>query len=180
MEKKEVISFKISNSTKSYVAAVSGCMRGRGKCVKISTLQFSDIFAKNVQHRRRKKIPTHIRQKPMKATWCIFLKVKKFPWGRIHHTHYFPRHFTSMGLLFHTCQKKTSTPVPNVSRRLLIASDRETRWVMFGCAWAYSQISTVMSKCAPWTSRQMFIHLLACLGTMKIVLFWNLTLLNDT
>jgi len=38
MENKEVISFKISNSTKSYMAAVSVCMWGRGECVKILTL----------------------------------------------------------------------------------------------------------------------------------------------
>lgn len=46
MENKEVISLERSNSTKLYVAAVSECMWGRGKCVKISTLQSSDIFAK--------------------------------------------------------------------------------------------------------------------------------------
>lgn len=31
MENKEVISFEISNSTKSYVAAVSACTWGRGQ-----------------------------------------------------------------------------------------------------------------------------------------------------
>lgn len=57
MENKEVISFKISNSTKSYVAAVSVCMWGRGECVKVLTspLQFSDIFGKNVQKRKKGK-----------------------------------------------------------------------------------------------------------------------------
>lgn len=38
LENKEVILFKISNSTKSYVAAVSVCVWGRGECVKILTL----------------------------------------------------------------------------------------------------------------------------------------------
>lgn len=41
MENKEVISFEISNSTKSYVAAVSVCMWGRGQvCENINPLPF--------------------------------------------------------------------------------------------------------------------------------------------
>lgn len=57
MENKEVISFKISNSTKSYVAAVSVRMWGRGECVKVLTspLQFSDILAKTCKKERKEK-----------------------------------------------------------------------------------------------------------------------------
>lgn len=83
MENKEVISFKISNSTKSYVAAVSVCMWGRGECVKVLTspLQFSDILAKTCRKGRKekKKIPTHVRQKPMAKLHMDFFKVKNIP-----------------------------------------------------------------------------------------------------
>ena len=66
MENKEVISFKISNSTKSYMAAVSVCMWGKGECVKILTLSpsaFPHICKKEAGGGGG--IPTHIRQKPM-------------------------------------------------------------------------------------------------------------------
>lgn len=64
MENKEVISFKISNSTKSYMAAVSVCMWGRGECVKILTLSPS-AFPHICKKEAGGRIPTHIRQKPM-------------------------------------------------------------------------------------------------------------------
>lgn len=35
-----------------------------------------------------------------------------------------------------------------------------------------------MSKYVPWTSQQTFIYLLACMGTIKRVLFWNVIYLK--
>lgn len=34
-----------------------------------------------------------------------------------------------VGLLGHTCKQKTRIPLPKVSKRLLIAADKEARWV---------------------------------------------------
>ena len=71
LENKEVILFKISNSTKSYVAAASVCVWGRGECVKILTLSPS-VFRhldkkvhKKKGGKKKKKIPMHVRQKPI-------------------------------------------------------------------------------------------------------------------
>lgn len=77
MENKEVISFEISNSTKSYMAAVSVCVWGRAQvCENINPLPFSFLtFCK-----KKKKNPMHIRQKPVAKVYNgFFLRLKKFP-----------------------------------------------------------------------------------------------------
>lgn len=85
LENKEVILFKISNSTKSYVAAVSVCVWGRGECVKILTLSPSVFWHldKKVHKKKggKKKKDSNAckAEANSKANIWIFFKVKKIP-----------------------------------------------------------------------------------------------------
>lgn len=127
MENKEVISFEISNSTKSYVAAVSVCMWGRGQvCENINPLPF--CFLTSLPRHAEKggdggEIPIHTRQKPMaKLHNGIFFKVKK----NSHDVRSIIRAiFRSVGLFLQG--ENQYTPLLNVLKLLLIASDKDTR-----------------------------------------------------